>query len=68
MNTATFNQVATLLGTTDKNVVFSAILKTLVESGVAANAAFDMVFGEGAYKKMAGDVYDALRAKQGLAA
>lgn len=66
MNTATLNQVATLLGTTDKNVVFSAILKTLVANGIAVNVAFDHVFGEGAYKTFAGEVYTALRAKQGL--
>lgn len=63
MNAATLNQVANLLGTTDKNVVFSAVLKTLIEEGVAANVAFDFLFGEGAYKKFAGEVFQALRAK-----
>lgn len=63
MNAATLNQVANLLGTTDKNVVFSAVLKTLVENGIAINVAFDHLFGEGAYKKFAGEVYHALRAK-----
>lgn len=62
MNAATLNQVANLLGTTDKNVVFSAVLKTLVENGVAMNVAFDHLFGEGSYKKFAGEVYHALRA------
>lgn len=68
MNAAIFNQVATLLNTTDKNVVFSAVLKTLIDAGIAANVAFDQVFGEGAYKEFAGQIYDALRAKQGLPA
>lgn len=57
------NQVAQLLGTTDKNVIFSAVLKTLTDAGIAMAEAFDMLFGEGAYKKFAGDIYDALRAK-----
>ncbi len=56
------NEVANLLGTTDKNVVFSAVLKTLVQAGVEINIAFDMLFGEGAYKRFAGEVYHALRA------
>jgi hypothetical protein len=62
MNAAQLNQVAKVLGTNDKNVVFSACLKTLIESGIAADAAFDFVFGEGAYIKFAGQMYDALRA------
>ena len=57
------NQVAELIGTTDKNVVFSAVIKTLVEAGVSLDAAFDMLFGEGSFKKSAGNDYDALRAK-----
>lgn len=57
------NQVAELIGTTDKNVVFSAVIKTLVEAGMGFDAAFDMLFGEGSFKKSAGNVYDALRAK-----
>ena len=56
------NEVANLLGTTDKNVVFSAVLKMLVQAGVEINVAFDMLFGEGAYKRFAGEVYNALRA------
>lgn len=62
MNTAQFNQVAELIGTTDKNTVYSVILKTLIDAGIAAHVAFDHVFGEGAYKKFAGQVYEALRA------
>ena len=57
------NQVAALLNTTDKNVVIAAVMKTLVESGVAVNEAFDAVMGEGAYVKFAGEVWAALRAK-----
>ena len=63
ITTAQLNQVAELIGTTDKNVVFSAILKTLTEAGIRIDAAFDMLFGEGAFKQFSGNVYDALRAK-----
>lgn len=63
ITTAQLNEVANLLGTKDKNLVFSAVLQTLVKSGVAVNVAFDLVFGDGAYKKFAGEVYAALRAK-----
>lgn len=59
---AQLNEVATLLGTTDKNVVISAVLKTLVQSGIDMQTAFDAVFGEGAYRKFAGEIYSALRA------
>jgi hypothetical protein len=55
------NEVATLLNTNDKNVVINAVLATLVKSGIAIDTATDMVFGEGAYKKLAGEVYRALR-------
>lgn len=58
---AQLNEVAALLNTADKNVVVSAVLQTLVRSGVEMNIAFDMVFGEGSYTKAAGIVYRALR-------
>mgnify|MGYP003583449732 CR=1 FL=1 len=59
---AQLNEVATLLGTTDRQVVISAVMKTLVQSGISADVAMDAVFGEGSYKRFAGQVYDALRA------
>lgn len=63
ITTAQLNEVATLLNTTDKNVVFSAVIHTLVKAGgVAVDVAFEMVFGEGSYQRFAGQVYDALRA------
>lgn len=58
------NQVAELIGATDKNVVFSVVIKHLVDAGLSVELAFESVFGEGAYKKFAGQVYDALRAKK----
>lgn len=63
ITTTQLNQVAELIGTTDKNVVFSAVLKTLIEDGISIDAAFDCLFGDGAFKQFAGNVYDALRAK-----
>lgn len=62
ITTEQLNQVAELLGTTDKSVVISAVLKTLVKSGIDIQVAFDAVFGEGAYRKFAGEIYSALRA------
>jgi len=58
ITTAQLNQVAELIGATDKNMVFSAVLKTLVECGISTDAAFDCLFGDGAFKQFAGNVYD----------
>ena len=63
ITTTQLNQVAELIGTTDKNMVFSAVLKTLIEGGISIDAAFDLLFGDGAFKQFAGKVYEALRAK-----
>lgn len=57
------NMIAEELNTTDKNLVISVAMSMLVKSGVAVDAAFEMLFGEGAWEKFAGNVYDALRAK-----
>lgn len=57
------NQVATLLNTTDKNLVISAIIDTIVAEGFSFRDAFDAVLGEGAYSNMAGSLYDAIRAR-----
>ena len=58
---ALLQQVANIIGTEDKNIVISYILKTLVESGMPVNVAYDAIFGDGSYRKMAGNVYDALQ-------
>jgi len=65
MNAATnlLNAIADEMSTTDKNQCINVALAMLVKTGVAVDAAFDMLLGEGAYKKFAGQVYDALRAK-----
>ncbi len=62
-NSNRLREVAELIGASDKNMVFSAVLKTLVEGGISIDAAFDGLFGDGAFKQFAGNVYDALRSK-----
>jgi hypothetical protein len=37
-------------------------IKSLNEQGLTAKQAFEVIFGEGSYEKMAGQVYDALKA------
>jgi len=46
-----------------KNAAISAQIMTNVQAGMTLAQAFDAVLGEGAYSKLAGEVYDALRAK-----
>jgi len=62
ITTAQLNKVSELIGTTDKNAVFAVVLKTLTSAGIAANVAFDMLFGDGAFEKFAGDLHEALNA------
>lgn len=61
VTTEQLNQVGKILGTTDKNIVISAVLKTLVENGIGFEEAFDSVFGEGAYEKAADEIWEVLR-------
>ena len=62
-NAATLlNEIATLLNTTDKNLVISVAIKFLTDQGLTVKQAFEGGFGEGSYKKMAGQIYDALKA------
>lgn len=56
------NAVAALLGTTDKNVVISACIKTLVDSGMDAQEATDAVLGSGTFADIANTVHDKLAA------
>lgn len=46
-----------------KNAQISAAILANVAKGMDLPAAYDAVFGAGAYVKMAGQMYDALRAK-----
>ncbi len=48
-----------------KQQIISARIIALVKSGMDIQKAFDSVIGEGAYKKLAHEVYDSLRAKAG---
>lgn len=47
-----------------KNAAISAKIIANVQAGMSVSEAYDAVLGAGAYVKMAGELYDALRAKQ----
>lgn len=49
--------------TADKNVAISLRIALLVASGKDVQDAVNEVLGEGAYERLASDLYDALRAK-----
>jgi hypothetical protein len=49
-----------------KNQAISAAILANIANGMDLPAAYDAVFGEGAYLKMTGEIYDALRAKAGV--
>jgi len=57
------NAIAAELKTEDKKTVICVAMSMLTKSGLEVDIAFDLFFGEGAYKKFAGQVYDALKAK-----
>jgi hypothetical protein len=63
MNAEQLNAVAALLNTTDKNLVFSVCIKTLVDAGVSVRDAIDAVLGVGTFEGIAGEVYGKLTAK-----
>jgi hypothetical protein len=46
-----------------KNAIISARILAEMENGKTIDQAYDAVFGEGAYLKLAGELYDQLRAK-----
>jgi hypothetical protein len=56
------NAVATFLDTTDKNLVFSVCIKTLVDAGVSVREAVDAVLGTGRFDDIASDIYNKLTA------
>jgi hypothetical protein len=57
MNAQQLNQVATLLGTDSKELVFSTCIKFLVDEGMELKDAVDAVLGEGAYARIGEGVY-----------
>ena len=63
MNTAALNAAAKILGSTDKTAIINACVYTLVAEGMELPQAFDMIMGEGFYAKMAGAIYDTLKAR-----
>lgn len=48
---------------TIKNIRISAEILKLVLAGQDVRQAFNVVIGEGAYEKLAGDIYDELKAR-----
>lgn len=62
MNTQALNQIAAILGTTDKNLVISVAIKTLVDAGMPIRQAYESILGEGSFEKMAFQMHAALTA------
>jgi alpha/beta superfamily hydrolase len=56
------NAIAAEIGTNDKNIVISAAIAALMDQGLTIRAAYEAVFGAGAFDQMAGNLYDAMRA------
>lgn len=54
------------LSTTEKNALINTAIVAGLKAGLSIDQAVDAVMGEGSYKRIAGMVYTALRAKQGL--
>ena len=45
-----------------KNAVISLVIKTLVDAGFDAKAAFDAIVGAGCFENLVGDIYEGLTA------
>ena len=45
-----------------RNAIIGLCIKTLVSSGMPMETAYDTIMGEGQYRKLAGDVWETLRA------
>ena len=58
-------QAASLENVTGQDLIHAYFI-ACIRKGQSVNEVFDRVFGEGAYSQFAGEVYHALRAKQGL--
>ncbi len=63
ITTEQLNAVAAMIGTTDKNLVFTACIKTLVEAGMDVKLAMEFVLGKNNVDSMINDLYDGLRAQ-----
>jgi hypothetical protein len=53
-----------VLTTDQKNVLISATIMALKDAGLDMKTAFDLVLGEGAYDKVAVEVFDIFNAKR----
>ena len=61
MAATTLNQIAKLIGSSDKNEVISVAILTLhKELGVPMPKAYEMILGEGAWQEMANEIHDEL--------
>lgn len=47
----------------ERNVMITFLCGSLIKAGMSADAAVDMVMGEGSYRTITSAVYDALRAQ-----
>lgn len=55
------NGIASECGLTDKTTCINVALSMMIKSGAPIDVAFDALFGAGAYKEFAGQIYHALR-------
>jgi len=66
MTTEQLNGIANILASAGvhptKEMVFAVSIKTLVDAGMAGNAAFDFVLGAGRYDAMVSELYARLTA------
>lgn len=60
--TELLNMIATEFNISDKNTCISIAIKMIVDAGQTVDKAFDLLFGEGSYAKMASDIYDSIKA------
>lgn len=60
MSTEQLNAVASLLNTTDKNLVFTTCIKFLMEEGLTASQAIEAVLGPKALKQLEFGIQSAL--------
>ena len=59
IDTNSLNEAAAVIGTTDKNAVFSALIAAGVELGLTMQEAYDLVLGENAYSNLADMIHNA---------
>ena len=60
MNTTLLNKIAQQINSTDKNLVISVAIKSLIELGMPKVQAIETILGAGAMKKIAEQFHDAV--------